>query len=100
MGYAYLRLKQLADAKQAFNEANTLHENAITELILAAQLTGAEFIYSDEDFIHPDGYLCNPYFKPDFSPDLLLSHNYITHMVLVTKKLFEKVGGFRPGGES
>ncbi len=76
-----------------------LHENAITELILAAQLTGAEFIYSDEDFIHPDGYLCNPYFKPDFSPDLLLSHNYITHMVLVTKKLFEKVGGFRPGFE-
>jgi len=76
-----------------------LHENALTELILAAEQTEAEFIYSDEDFIHPDGHLCNPYFKPDFSPDLLFSHNYITHMVLVSKKLFEKVGGFRTGFE-
>ena len=30
MGYAHLRLKQLADAKQAFNEALKLHENIMS----------------------------------------------------------------------
>lgn len=76
-----------------------LNENALAELIVAAEQSGAEFIYSDEDFIHPEGYLCNPFFKPDYSPDLLLSHNYITHMVMVTRKLFNKAGGFRTGFE-
>ena len=34
------------------------------------------------------------HFKPDFSPDLLCSHNYITHFLVVRKNLFEQVGGF------
>ena len=30
------------------------------------------------------------------SPDLLRSHNYITHLFVVKKELFDRVGGFRP----
>jgi GT2 family glycosyltransferase len=36
----------------------------------------------------------HPHFKPDFSPDLLLSHNYITHFTCFKKSLLEKAGQF------
>jgi len=78
---------------------DTLHPNALTELVFAAQETGADFIYSDEDFIRSDGVLVNPHFKPDFAPDLLFSQNYITHMVMVNRHLFQGIGGFRLGYE-
>jgi GT2 family glycosyltransferase len=56
--------------------------------------TDADFIYSDEDFIDTEGVCSNPHFKPDFSPDLLLSHNYITHLTCFKSELLKKVGKF------
>jgi GT2 family glycosyltransferase/SAM-dependent methyltransferase len=73
---------------------DVLAPHALLELVLEAQ-KGADFVYSDEDFLISDGELENPHFKPDYSPDLLLSQNYITHMVLITSELFNKVGRFR-----
>ena len=29
---------------------------------------------------------CDPHFKPDYAPDTLACHNYITHFVVVKKK--------------
>ena len=55
----------------------------------------ADFIYSDEDKISENGVRFDPFFKPDFSPHLLLGHNYITHFVVVSKKLLDKVGPLR-----
>ena len=78
---------------------DALAPNALLELVLKAQETEAEFVYSDEDFLIADGELENPHFKPDFSPDLLLSQNYITHMVLMKRDLFDRAGGFREGYE-
>ena len=58
---------------------------------------GADFLYSDEDKVREDGVgHLQPHFKPDFSPDLLRSNNYITHFVAVKKSLADTVGGFRP----
>ncbi|MEG2881960.1 MAG: glycosyltransferase family 2 protein [Christensenella sp.] len=55
-----------------------------------------EFIYSDEDKISEDGsYRFDPFFKPDFSPDVLNSFNYITHLAVIKKSLLDEVGGFR-----
>lgn len=71
-----------------------LTHDALYEVVKKINETGAEFIYSDEDFIDPEGKFCNPHFKPDFSPDLLLSHNYITHFSCFTKELFKKAGSF------
>ena len=34
-----------------------------------------DMIYTDEDKLDPHGNYCNPHFKPDFSPDTLLSLN-------------------------
>ncbi|RBP99134.1 glycosyl transferase [Bifidobacterium xylocopae] len=55
-----------------------------------------DLIYTDEDKMSEDGVRFDPFFKPGFSPDLLLAHNYITHFVVVSKELLAKVGPLRP----
>lgn len=55
--------------------------------------TGAEIIYTDEDLIADDCRRLSIFFKPDFNHSLLLTHNYITHFVAVSRGLFEKSGG-------
>ena len=72
-----------------------LTPDALFEMLKAIN-EGAEFIYSDEDFISTDGECNNPHFKSDFAPDLLLSHNYITHFTCFSKELLNKVGYFNP----
>ena len=72
-----------------------LTSDALYEMVKAINKEDADFLYSDEDFIDTDGNCSNPHFKPDFSPDLLLSHNYITHLSCFKRELFDKVGGFR-----
>ncbi|HIE82667.1 MAG TPA: glycosyltransferase, partial [Dehalococcoidia bacterium] len=43
-----------------------------------------------------NGDRTQPNFKPDYSPDLLLAHNYITHLVAVRRQLCIDAGGLRP----
>ena len=69
-----------------------LTPDALYEMVKAINEYDADLIYSDEDFIDLDGSYTDPHFKPDFSPDLLLSHNYITHFVVAKKKLLEDSG--------
>jgi len=57
---------------------------------------GAELIYSDEDKIDRSGKRFDPFFKPDWSPDLLLSENYICHLLVLRRDLREKIGSFDP----
>jgi len=56
-------------------------------------------IYSDEDKIDERGWHRDPYFKPDWSPDSLLSRNYVSHLGVYRRSLVEEVGGFRLGFE-
>ena len=71
-----------------------LTPDALYEVVKCINQTDADFIYSDEDFIDIEGECSNPHYKPDFSPDLLLSHNYITHFSCFRKTLLDKVGHF------
>ena len=54
-----------------------------------------DFIYSDEDKI--DAVTGNdrhsPHFKPAWSPDTLLSHNYINHFTVIRTSLVDEIGG-------
>lgn len=59
----------------------------------------ADLIYSDEDKIDADGQHTEPYFKPSWSPSLLLNMNYITHFAVLRRELVVRVGGFRAGYE-
>lgn len=55
-----------------------------------------DILYSDEDKIDADGARFYPYFKPDYSPETLLSNNYMTHFLTMRKSLFDELSGLRP----
>ena len=59
----------------------------------------AGLLYSDEDKIDTAGQRYDPYFKPDWNPDLFLSHNMICHLGVYRTELVRKLGGFREGYE-
>jgi len=54
-----------------------------------------DMIYSDEDKIDDEGRRYDPFFKPDWSPDLLNSFMYIGHFTVYRKSLINDLGGFR-----
>ncbi|MBI4637605.1 MAG: glycosyltransferase [Candidatus Rokubacteria bacterium] len=56
-----------------------------------------DVLYSDEDKLEADGQRVEPFFKPDWSPDLFLSMNYIAHLSVVRRTLINEAGGFRRG---
>lgn len=56
-----------------------------------------EVLYTDEDKIDERGYRFYPAFKPNWSPDLLRSMNYIGHLCVLRADLARKLGGFREG---
>ncbi len=73
-----------------------LSMNAFYEVVNTMQKGEFDVIYSDEDKISEDSsYYCDPNFKPDFSIDLLRSHNYITHLLIIKKNLIDELGGLR-----
>jgi glycosyltransferase involved in cell wall biosynthesis len=56
-----------------------------------------DVVYTDEDRLDPAGRLAWPSFKPDWSPDLLLAVNYMSHFTVIRRSLIEAVGGLRAG---
>ncbi len=58
-----------------------------------------DLLYSDEDKLTTDGARVEPFFKPDWSPDLLLSMNYIAHFAVFRRSVLQAIGGFRFGYE-
>lgn len=54
-----------------------------------------DLIYSDEDKLNEAGEICDPFFKPDWSPEHLQSVMYLLHLLVVRKRTFFEVGGFR-----
>lgn len=76
---------------------DTLSIHALYEVAAAInENRKADIIYSDEDKLSDDGSIRTlPFFKPDWSPDLLLGVNYVTHFLVVRKSLMTAVGGLR-----
>ncbi len=58
-----------------------------------------DVFYSDEDKIEDDANLRDPFFKPDWCPDSLLSRMYIGHLVAYRSSLVREIEGFRVGFE-
>ena len=69
--------------------------DALYEIVKIINTEDVDIIYTDEHFTDADGIIFYSHFKPDFSPDLLFSHNYITHFLVAGKHLFHEIGGFR-----
>jgi GT2 family glycosyltransferase len=74
--------------------------DALAEVALAlAAHPETDALYSDEDKIDDQGRRYDPYFKPDFLPDLLAGQNCLSHLSVFRAKLVREVGGFRAGYE-
>lgn len=75
-----------------------LSPNALYEVVSALNRNeDLDIIYSDEDKINTRNKRLKPFFKPDWSPDTILSQNYVCHFLVVRKTLVEMVGGFEIG---
>ena len=97
------RLKHLPNSQPHSNDAEMLRailkpgdrlgQDALLELALAsAQNSDADFVYSDERRIDPVSGKMAAYFKPDWSPELLLSSNYIGRLWVATPQLLRRAG--------
>ncbi|WP_215218813.1 glycosyltransferase family 2 protein [Novilysobacter luteus] len=77
-----------------------LHPRALQEMMSGfAAHPRWRMAYSDEDKIDDQGMRFDPYFKPDWNHDLLLSHNCVSHFGVYERALVESVGRFRGGFE-
>jgi glycosyltransferase involved in cell wall biosynthesis len=59
-----------------------------------------DIIYSDDAKIGDDNaFLHSPKFKPGWSPELLLSYCYVSHLKVIRRSLYMEIGGSRLGFE-
>lgn len=74
------------------------HDDLITvdclyELVMCINQDDPDMIYSDEDKIDERSHCYSqPHFKPDWSPDTLMSLAYICHVTCVRKTILSKTG--------
>jgi GT2 family glycosyltransferase len=77
-----------------------IYPHALAEVVkVLNEKPETDFIYSDEDKLEMTGERVNPFFKPDWSPDLFMSTNYLCHFTIARKEMIDAVGGFRKGYE-
>jgi len=75
---------------------DTLAPFALFEIaIVLNEQPGADFLYSDKDTVTEDGRRLRPLFKPAWSPDVLLSANYLTHLSVMRTDIVRAIGGWR-----
>ena len=75
---------------------DVLHQHALFEIVKIINLKNeVKLIYTDEDKLNEKGDRTTPYFKPDWNLNLFLSQNYLCHLVVISKKTFDKHGRFR-----
>ncbi|WP_061224119.1 glycosyltransferase family 2 protein [Leptospira weilii] len=76
-----------------------LSKNALLIVLEALQeeKNRPEFLYSDEIFQSKIPGVFSLSTKSEFSPERLISHNYICHFVVVSKNLIYRMGGIREG---
>jgi len=82
------------------DDDDVIYPHALAEIVkLLNKNKETDLIYSDEDKLEMNGQRTEPFFKPDWSPDLFLSTNYLCHLVAIRRKLVNEVKGFRKGYE-
>ena len=100
IGGASARALQMATGEfvALLDHDDELSPDALFEVVAClATEPELDLLYSDEDKLDVDGQRVEPFFKPDWSPDLLLSMNYVAHLTVLRRSLVEAAGGFRRG---
>lgn len=78
----------------------TDHDDLLTpdclyEMAVCINNEDPDFIYSDEDKLSEEGRYVQPHFKPDWSPDTMMSTMFTCHASCVKKSLLPKTGLLR-----
>jgi O-antigen biosynthesis protein len=77
-----------------------LPEHALYEVAVELDAHGdADLIFSDEDKVDRRGHRFDPHFKTDWSAELMLGQNMVSHLGVYRRSLLERLGGFRIGFE-
>ena len=83
-----------------FDHDDLLAKEALYEVVKFLNVKPeADFIYSDEDKTDGEGLYMEPHFKPLWSPDNLLSRNYLGHLSIMRTSILKEIGGFKIGLE-
>ena len=83
-----------------FDHDDTLAPSALYEVAAEVDAHPAvQVFYSDEDKIDVEDRRFDPYFKPDWNPDLISAQNYTSHLSVYRTDLVRVLGGFRKGFE-
>ena len=93
---AWNRLLALASGELVgpLDQGDRLEPHALFEVIYRFNRErNVDLVYSDEDVIQIDGRREQPFFKPSWSPDLLVSMNYVGRLWVCRKSLVEQAGG-------
>ena len=94
---AALRMAQ-GEYIQLLDHDDTLTPDALFEIVQSLnQNPTTDLLYFDEDKLSEDGRIRRgPLFKPGWSPELLLSANFLSHCA-IRRGLVLEAGGFDPG---
>ena len=77
---------------------DVLEEDALWEIVrLLQEEPDADVIYTDEDKIDEAGNPVEVFFRPDWSPEFLLSTMYMVHFNVLRRSLLRQINGFREG---
>jgi glycosyltransferase involved in cell wall biosynthesis/LmbE family N-acetylglucosaminyl deacetylase len=72
-----------------------LTPDCLFELALCIAHNQPDFVFSDEDKLDANGKFTQPHFKPDWSPDTMMSTMFTGHVSCVRRALLDTVGGLR-----
>lgn len=80
-----------------FQPGDRLERDLLVEFALSGNVDpGAVAIYGDEDEIGERGFFRFPYFKPDWSPETILSRDYVGRPCALRTSRLAAVGGLDP----
>jgi glycosyltransferase involved in cell wall biosynthesis len=77
------------------DQDDELYPDALFSFVAVLQEKDIHYFYSDRDMISPSGKRYMHFFKPDWSPEYLLSFNYTRHLEIFSKDILLKAGGIR-----
>jgi GT2 family glycosyltransferase len=81
----------------ALDQDDLLDADALAAMVgLLEAEPGLDVVYSDMDNVTPWGDRYAPFFKPDWSPELLLAANYLAHFSLLRRSVVLQAGRFDP----
>ncbi len=74
------------------DQDDRLHPQALQAIAVQIEQQPADFYYTDEDRLDAAGERVEPFFKPDWSPELLKCLMYAGHLCVFRRSLLDEVG--------